>query len=160
MGGSEDDIRAAIDGLRAEVERLNTEGLQMRRAMQAEIDSLREEVALERAMDRQRLSRLEERPPKAAPTTEDRIAKLDRILLNCYPTTRTFDEVGKLLQFGKNHPQIMTSFSKHLLPFEGDRYVFGDSNGRGTGRTIRLTPSWKAELEARHLEKNAVQWDD
>lgn len=150
---ADDTIKAAIESLKLDVE-------EMRRAMQAEIDSLREEVALERAMDRQRLSRLESRPPKPKPATEDRIAKLDRILLNCYPAARTFDEVGKLLQFGENHHQIMTSFSKHLLPFEGDRYIFGESNGRGTGKTIRLTPSWKAKLDAKHFEKNAVRWDD
>ena len=149
-----------LEDLRAEIEKLNTEGKEMRRTMQAEIDSLREDMARERALDRQRLSRLESRPPKPKPATEDRIAKLDRVLLNCYPAARTFDEVGKLLQFGENHAQIMTSFSKHLLPFEGDRYIFGDSNGRGTGKTIRLSSSWKAELDAKHFEKNAVQWDD
>lgn len=104
---------------------------------------------------RDEIKAIQSRPPTRSDITTDRLSRLDNLLFNCYPRSLTFDEIGKLLQFGENHTQIMNRFSKHLFPYADERYIFGDAEGRpGTGKTVRLTPGWRA-----HLEKNKISWD-
>jgi len=136
-----------LEDLRAEIEKLNTEGKEMRRIMQAEIDSLREEVALERAMDRKRLSRLETKTlrPSDSDIAKGRLSKIDSLLLERFPRALSFDDAGKLLDMGENHRQNMTHFAKSLLS-QPDKYVVEPTRGRGNGKQVRISQDYRDHL--------------
>jgi hypothetical protein len=146
-----------LEDLHAEIEILKTEVRDMREEMYA-MNAAR---ALEIAETRQMIASFRSTIPKAKkPSTDERIAQVDKLLFACYPSSRTFDELGKLLELGPNHKQIMTSFSHHLLPFADDRYLFCDSPcRRGTGKTIRLTPPYHAHLKRQYSKKDSIPWD-
>ena len=140
MGGSDDVIRAAIESLKSDVE-------EMRRTMQAEIDSLREDMARERALDRQRLSRLETKTlrPSDSDIAKGRLSKIDSLLLERFPRALSFDDAGKLLDMGENHRQNMTHFAKSLLS-QPDKYVVEPTRGRGNGKQVRISQDYRDHL--------------
>jgi len=140
LGESDDVIRAAIESLKSDME-------EMRRTMQAEIDALREEVALERALDRKRLSRLETgtlRPSDSA-IAKGRLSKIDSLLLERFPRAISFEDAGKLLDMGKNRRQNMTHFAKSLSA-QPDKYIIESARGRGNGKQVRITQDYRDHL--------------
>ena len=140
LGESDDVIRAAIESLKSDME-------EMRRTMQAEIDALREEVALERALDRKRLSRLETetlRPSNSA-IAKSRLSKIDSLLLERFPRAISFEDAGKLLDMGKNRRQNMTHFAKSLSA-QPDKYIIESARGRGNGKQVRITQDYRDHL--------------
>jgi len=141
----------------AEIERLNEKI--------DELEGRLENNAHERAFDRQRIRKLEERsfvvksqPTNIATKTEKRLARLDEWLLWRSTHTATYSEIGKYLELGtrdskgKNtRRQHMYEFSKILKQFP-DRYIIEDT-GHNNGKRVTLSSGWLRHLQIQNDRK-------
>jgi len=146
---------AEIDLLQSKIEELETR-----------LEEHQTTTGRERAYDRQRIAKLEEKPTtptNSQPTTittktEKRLERLDEWLFWRSTHTATYSEIGKYLELGtrdskgKNtRRQHMYEFSKILKQFP-DRYII-EETGHNNGKRITLSSGWLRHLRIQDERK-------
>ncbi len=132
-------LRDEIIGLRQEL-----------RALKTDYTAYREMAERDRALDRQRIAKLERIPTKPGKKSDGRKKALANVLLSRNNQGMTFSEIGKFLELGsrKNgkstREQNMTHFGKLL---EADKKSFVVTNGKTSGgKLVKLTKTYYEHL--------------